>query len=65
MTRAWDTKRKRPITYALSTTYDPDEDQETDSENEKENTVIITKEDHMALATQIQKAQTPGKQDNK
>jgi len=49
----------------LSTTYDQHADQDTDHEDEKENTVTITKNDLIALATQLQKIQTPRKQDNK
>jgi len=64
-TRARDVKGKRPITYALSTTYDQHADQDTYHEDEKENTVTITKNDLIALATQLQKIQTLGKQDNK
>jgi hypothetical protein len=64
-TRAWDVKGKRPITYALSSTYDHQTDQDTDQEEEKENTITITKNDLMALATQLQNIQTGGKQDSK
>jgi hypothetical protein len=53
-TRAWDVKRKSPITYALSSTHDNPTDQDTDQEEEKENAVTLTKADLMALVTQIQ-----------
>jgi hypothetical protein len=64
-TRAWDVKGKRPITYALSSTYYHQTDQDTDQDEEKVNTVTITKNDLMALATQLQKIETGGKQDSK
>jgi hypothetical protein len=64
-TRAWDLKRKGPVTYALSSTQDNSTDQDTDQEEEKENVVTLNKADLMALVTQMQGQQTGIKQSNK
>jgi hypothetical protein len=64
-TRAWGTRGKCPITYALSATYELEDDQEPEDMEDKENAVKLTKEDLVALAAQMQKLQPPGKQENK